>query len=151
MKKINTGLPSYVLDLASKSEKDVLKKNLIRIQKLESEKPTNVPWYSRQWDGFREWQSLKTCVRGFRAVLRKRYSRKMDNGLYLVRRSNITPYRRQGRWGSERNYGCRLRKGEILLWVEKDELNNNWYMLSSTNQLISIRGAELDGIELIKS
>ena len=73
----------------------------------------------------------------------------MGHGLYLVKRSSIHPYIKFGDYGVKRNYSNRLRKGQLLMWVERDEMNENWFMITSTSEIISIRGSDLDGVSPI--
>ena len=69
-------------------------------------------------------------------------------GLYRVASSNVYGKRREGMYGE---VGCGyLKKGTLLMWVERDELGNNWFMDLSDNQtIITMKGATVQDIRRI--
>ncbi len=148
--KIKYGIANHILAFSSAEELKRAKNILTRIKELEFNRPDNFHWWDRKWVGYKEWHLLKNEIKGFRAKLRKRYAKSMNHGLYIVKRSSIAPFVNVGKWGTRRTYGDFLKKGRVLMWLDRDELDHNWYMIVNKNIVVSIRGADLDGLEKIK-
>ncbi len=100
------------------------------------------------WVHHDKYRRADSSIRGLRATLRHRYQMSFGKGLYRVASSNVYGKRREGMYGE---VGCGyLKKGALLMWVERDELGNNWFMDLSDNQtIITMKGATVQDIRPI--
>ena len=77
-----------------------------------------------------------------RKILRKRYSEAFKEGVYRTVSKNTEVRITYGKFGTR--YAGRIPKGTVLVWVDRDELGNNWFMYQ--NHIITITGTQLDKV-----
>ena len=100
---------------------------------------------SAHTDFCRRWRECSDVMRYWRKVLRKRHELSFNSGLYRTTRSNCHGY--DGAIGMR--YTGAVKKGTLLVWVERNELGHNFFMMPS-NEVVCIRGTYLDGVASVK-
>ena len=140
---MSTGLPKEILELATQKEKEYIKKLSVEKMSLKLQYSWGKAMSKNYWALVHKNSEEH---RGVRLVLRKRYSNSLKEGVYRACRSSICTYMKRGMFGT--TYGGALKKNEILVWVERDELERNWF-LTSENKVVTVVGAQLDGIRKI--
>ena len=136
------GLPKRILDYATKLEID----EIYSLEEASNEWPSREQSREEYQVAYRKVYKARESLRILRAILRRRYSNGIGNGVYTTN-SLSTQYKiAWGKYGYK--YGGCLRKGEVLTWVSRDELGNNWFMLD--NDIITITGAQIQKIVKIE-
>ena len=144
---MNLGLPKRMLTLTGEDE-------LILIQRLVTTSK-EFSYYgaaaakrngkSAVADFNRRSRECSDHLRYWRRILRKRHELSFSEGLYRTSRKSIYGY--DGAFGMR--YNGTIKKGTLLVWVERNELGHNYFMMPS-NELICVRGTALDGVAPVK-
>ena len=136
------GLPKRVLALAEDKELEEIKRTITMSKSLSIQMAVAHQSDRPKWRGFRKrYRQTRLELRYWRAVLRQRYALSLGPGIYTVTRK--TTHGRSGRYGNEE--WRRVPKRTLLVWVERNELGWNFFMLPS-NEVVSIRGTDLDAV-----
>lgn len=97
------------------------------------------------WDNHEKWNLADAALRGLRAVARLRYGNSLTPGLYRCTNKNTYGRKRSGLHGKYR--GSYIKKGALLMWIERDEFGENWFMdLSDNKTIVVLRGTALKSI-----
>ena len=68
-----------------------------------------------------------------------------EEGLYKTFKGSTWGRMRTGMYG--RGRGRYLKKGTLLMWIERDEFGENWFMnLNDNKTIMAIKGAALQNV-----
>lgn len=152
------GLPKRVLELATEEELarhiEIAKKSRDIRAKMDS-CFGHGNWHhmnqaqKQEWrTASRKYDALRNALTAFRKYLRNKRNGTFDHGVYTVRASSVY-FKKAGIAMGLTHHWTRLEKNEILIFVERDNLNRPWF-LRKNNEVITVLGACQDGIEKIK-
>ena len=136
------GLPKRVLAMATPEELQEIRTTVTMSKQFTINARVAYRNDKEKWRQFRQREhQAKKELRYWRLLLRQRYALSMREGLYTSTRSNC--YGRDGRFGN--GSWVQIPKGSVLVWVERNELGWNSFMLPN-NQVVAIKGTDMDAI-----
>jgi len=102
--------------------------------------------YSQKfWDAHEKWNTSDAALRGLRAVARLRYGNSLTAGLYRCTNKHTYGRKKIGMHGRYR--GSYIKKDALLMWIERDEFGENWFIdLSDNRTIVALRGTALKAI-----
>ena len=108
--------------------------------------PTGGTGYGQEfWDAHEKWNQADAALRGLRAIARLRYGNSLEPGLYKCTNKNAYGRKKSGLHGRYR--GSYIKKGALLMWIERDEFGENWFIdLSDNRTIVALRGTALKAI-----
>ena len=97
------------------------------------------------WEHHEKMIQAESALKGLRAALRLRYSLTFKEGLFKTSKSSVWGRMRTGLHG--RGRGRYLKRHTLLMWIERDEFGDNWFMnLNDNKTIIAIKGAALQNV-----
>jgi len=97
------------------------------------------------WEQHEKMSQASSALKGLRAVLRYRYSLTFEEGLFKTAKGGVWGRMRTGLHG--RGRGRYLKRNTLLMWIERDEFGENWFMnLNDNKTIIAIKGAALQSV-----
>ncbi len=97
------------------------------------------------WTAHTEHDQADNSIRGLRSILRLRYARSIQPGLYQSKGKTTYGKQKVGMYGKGR--GHYIKKDGLLMWIERDEFGDNWFLDLDENKIIvCIKGAAIQNI-----